>query len=272
MPAPQRHAVNEDVLLRQDDDAVVRLTLNRPAVRNSLSLALLESLNAAFDDITSSPRVRAVVIAASGPAFCAGHDLKELTAHRSDADGGRGHFTAVMHACAALMQKIVYGPKPVIAAVNGVATAAGCQLVASCDLAVASREAAFCTPGVNIGLFCSSPMVALTRTVGRKQAMEMLLLGEMIDAETARAGGLVNRIVDPDRVVAEAMAMARAIAGKPAATVAQGKQSFQRQLDLPLSQAYEAAAQAMVDAMLHRESLEGIGAFLDKRPPDWHQD
>lgn len=263
---------NEDVLLRDDRGAIALLTLNRPQTRNTLSDAMLAALQAQIDDIAASRRIRAVVLTGNGPAFCAGHDLKEMTGHRADPDRGRAHFADIMGRCAAVMQSIMACPKPVIAAVNGTATAAGCQLVASCDLAVASNAARFCTPGVNIGLFCSSPMVALTRNVGRKQAMEMLLLGEMIDAEQARDFGLVNRVAAPDRVLPEVLGLAETIAAKPAATVAAGKALFQRQLELPVAEAYEAAAETMVASMLHDDAIEGIGAFIDKRAPDWRQD
>lgn len=196
-------------------------------------------------------------------------DLKELTSHRSDADRGRAYYARIMGLCSSVMQAIVRCPKPVVAAVQGTATAAGCQLVASCDLAVASETATFRTPGVDIGLFCSTPMVALSRNVGRKHAMQMLLLGEPVNAADAAAMGLVNRVVPADRLMAEAMALAGRIAGKPAATVAIGKEAFYRQLEMPLAKAYDYAADVMVRNMLHRDSEEGIGAFLEKRPPDW---
>ncbi len=263
---------NEDVLLRDDRGSIALLTLNRPQTRNTLSDAMLAALQAQIDDIAASKRIRAVVLTGNGPAFCAGHDLKEMTGHRADPDHGRAHFADIMGRCAAVMQSVMACPKPVIAAVNGIATAAGCQLVASCDLAVASETAKFCTPGVNIGLFCSSPMVALTRNVGRKQAMEMLLLGEMIDAQQARDFGLVNRVVAPEQVLPEALELAETIAAKPAATVATGKALFLRQLELPVAEAYKAAAETMVASMLHDDAVEGIGAFIDKRRPDWRQD
>ena len=204
-----------------------------------------------------------------GQGYCAGHDLKEMTARRQDEDRGRAFYEEVMHACAAMMQGIVKSPKPFIAAVHGTATAAGCQLVATCDLAVASQEAKFATPGVNIGLFCSTPMIALSRNVSRKQAMEMLLLGEMLDAEDAKAHGLVNRVVEPERVLEAAVAMGRQIAEKSPLTVAIGKEAFYRQLELPLSEAYDYAAGVMVKNMLTRDAEEGIGAFVEKRKPIW---
>jgi len=245
------------------------LTLARPEQRNSLSEAMLAALQAAIDGAAEDASVRSIVIAAKGKAFCAGHDLKELTAHRRDSDGGRAYFELLMRQCAKLMRSIVRCPKPVIAAVQGTAQAAGCQLVATCDLAVASEEATFCTPGVNIGLFCSTPMVALARNVPRKRAMEMLLLGELLPARQAADYGLVNRVVPADRVLPEALALAQAIASKPAVTLAMGKEAFYRQIEMGLGDAYDYAAGVMVQNMMHAESEEGIGAFIEKRTPAW---
>ncbi len=208
--------------------------------------------------------IRAIVITGAGSAFSSGHDLKELTAHRNDPDRGRAYFAKIMAACSELMLSIVHSPKPVIAAVNGIATAAGCQLVAACDLAVASSEARFATPGVNIGLFCSTPMVALSRNLSRKAAMEMLLLGDMVSAPEAKELGLVNRVVAPDQTVNEAIELGRRIATKPKATLKIGKEAFYRQLEMPLAEAYAYAATVMVENMLHAEAEEGIGAFLDE--------
>jgi enoyl-CoA hydratase/carnithine racemase len=250
-------------------DGIAVLTLARPDLRNSLSEAMLAALQAAIDDAAGDDGVRVVVIAAKGSVFSAGHDLKELTAHRDDADGGRAFYSKVMHRCAGVMRAIMRCPKPVIAAVQGTATAAGCQLVATCDLAVAAKEATFCTPGVNIGLFCSTPMVALSRNVPRKRAMEMLLLGEMLPAEAAADYGLVNRVVPADRLMAETMALAGKIAAKPAATVAVGKEAFYRQIDMPIDTAWDYAAGVMIENMMHADSEEGICAFLEKRPPKW---
>jgi enoyl-CoA hydratase/carnithine racemase len=252
--------------------AVLVLTLARPDRRNSLSEAMLAALQGAVDEASADRRVRAIVIAAKGSAFCAGHDLKELTARRSDADRGRAYFALLMRQCAKLMRSIVRCPKPVIAAVQGTAQAAGCQLVATCDLAVASEEATFCTPGVNIGLFCSTPMVALSRNVSRKRAMEMLLLGELLPAREAAEYGLVNRVVPAGRLMGEALALAEAVASKPAATVAIGKEAFYRQIEMGLGDAYDYAAGVMVENMMHADSHEGIGAFIDKRPPVWNRD
>ena len=256
-------------LLVERRKGVLLLTLARPDRRNSLSEAMLHALQAAIADAGADRQVRAVVLAAEGPVFCAGHDLKELTAHRTDADGGRGFTEKLMRLCSTVMQAILKCPKPVIAAVQGTASAAGCQLVATCDLAVASEEALFCTPGVNIGLFCSTPMVALTRNVSRKRAMEMLLLGEMLPAREAAEYGLVNRVVAADKVLDEALALAALIASKPPVTIATGKEAFYRQIEMPIAEAYDYAAGVMVENMLHAESQEGIGAFLEKRPADW---
>jgi enoyl-CoA hydratase/carnithine racemase len=248
---------------------VLVLTLARPDKRNSLSEAMLGALQAGIEEASRDAGVRAVIIAAKGTAFCAGHDLKELSARRGDADGGRAYYASIMRLCADLMRAIVRCPKPVIAAVQGTATAAGCQLVASCDLAVAAEHASFATPGVNIGLFCSTPMVALSRNVPRKRAMEMLLLGEMLPARAAAEYGLVNRVVSAAKVMDEALAMARLIASKPPATLAIGKEAFYRQIEMPLAEAYDFASGVMVANMMHAEAKEGIGAFIDKRPPVW---
>lgn len=256
-------------LLREDRGPVVLLTLNRPEARNSLSEELIASLQAAIAEIGRSDSVRAIVITGAGSAFSSGHDLKELTAHRNDPDRGRAYFTKIMDACSKIMLSIVHSPKPVIAAVNGIATAAGCQLVAACDLAVASDDASFATPGVNIGLFCSTPMVALSRNLSRKGAMEMLLLGDMVTAKEAKELGLVNRVVVPDETVKEAVELGRRIATKPKATVKIGKEAFYRQLEMPLEEAYAFASAVMVENMLHAEAQEGIGAFLEKRQPRW---
>jgi enoyl-CoA hydratase/carnithine racemase len=262
-------APSPPVLLREDAGGVAVLTLNRPQARNSLSEALIAALSEALAVIAADRSVRAVVLGANGTAFCAGHDLKELTAHRSEPDRGREYFRHVMDICSAMMQAIVRLPKPVIAAVGGPASAAGCQLVASCDLAVASPAASFATPGVDIGLFCSTPMVALSRNVAPKHAMEMLLTGEAVSAEEAMRIGLVNRVVPAGREREEAMALARMIASKSALTVKIGKEAFYRQLEMNLADAYAYASRAMVENMLARDAEEGIGAFIEKRRPKW---
>ena len=265
------HAVapQAPILLREIVGSIALLTLNRPAARNSLSEALIAELHAALRDIHDDADVRAVVIAANGPAFSAGHDMKELTARRTDADRGRAYFADIMTACSAMMQAIVQLPKPVVAAVQGIATAAGCQLVASCDLAVASEAAAFATPGVDIGLFCSTPMVALSRNVPRKQAMEMLLTGEPVPATTARDIGLINRVVAAGTERDAAIALAQKVALKSAYTIKLGKAAFYRQAEMSLADAYRYAAEVMTENMMARDAEEGIGAFLEKREPKW---
>ncbi|HEY2071597.1 MAG TPA: enoyl-CoA hydratase [Rhizomicrobium sp.] len=262
--------VSAPLVLAAHDGTVRKLTLNRASARNALSEGLMAALQAALDEAASDKSVRVVVIAADGPAFSSGHDLKEMTALRkASTDDGRAAFAALFTQCSKLMQTIVRHPKPVIAQVQGIATAAGCQLVASCDLAVASTAARFATPGVNIGLFCSTPMVALSRNVSRKHAMEMLLTGEMIRADEARRIGLINRIAAPEALEAETMALAQLIASKPRTTVKIGKEAFYRQLEMPLSEAYDYAAQVMTSNMLEAEAKEGIGAFVEKRDPNW---
>src|ERR1700760_4064319 len=261
---PQSH-----VLLRETLGNIAVLTLNRPAARNSLSEGLIAELHAALRNIHDDAGVRAVVIAANGPAFSAGHDMKELTARRSDADRGRAYSAEIMTACSAMMQAIVHLPKPVVAAVQGVATAAGCQLVASCDLAVASEAATFATPGVDIGLFCSTPMVALSRNVPRKQAMEMLLTGEPVSAMRAREIGLVNHVVAAGTERDAAIALAQKVALKSSYTVKLGKTAFYRQAEMNLADAYRYAAEVMTENMMARDAEEGIGAFIEKREPKW---
>jgi len=260
------------ILLRETVGSIAVLTLNRPEARNSLSEGLIADLHAAFREIHDDAKVRAVVIAANGPAFSAGHDMKELTARRTDSDQGRAYFADIMNACSAMMQAIVHLPKPVVAAVQGIATAAGCQLVASCDLAVASEAAAFATPGVDIGLFCSTPMVALSRNVPRKQAMEMLLTGEPVSAATARDIGLVNQVVAPGTERDAAIALAQKVALKSAYTVKLGKAAFYRQAEMSLADAYRYAAEVMTENMMARDAEEGIGAFIEKREPKWQDE
>ena len=260
---------NSPMVLRRDEGAVAILTLNRPASRNSLSTGMLAALQAALGEVAADAGIRAVVLAAEGPAFSAGHDLKEVTAHRADADGGEGFFAGIMAACGTVMQAVVALPQPVVAAVQGIATAAGCQLAASCDLVVASEAAKFCTPGVDIGLFCSTPGVALARAVPRKSAMEMLLLGEMIPAGEAQRMGLVNRVVPPEAVLPTALALAQQIASRSAVAVQLGKRGFNAQQAMPLREAYAAAGAVMVENLLAEDAAEGIGAFVAKRKPEW---
>ncbi|RST87314.1 enoyl-CoA hydratase [Aquibium carbonis] len=247
---------------------ILTLTLANPPA-NALSIATMEALQGALDQARDDDAVRVVVLAAAGKVFCAGHDLKELTAHRADADRGRAFYEKTMRLCAGVMQSIVRLPKPVIAEVAGTATAAGCQLVASCDLAVATTEAMFATPGVNIGLFCSTPMVALSRNVSRKHAMEMLLTGEMIDATTAREFGLVNRVVPPEYLNQIVRKYAETIVSKSPLTLKIGKEAFYAQAEMGLSDAYDYAVKVMVENMMARDAEEGIKAFVEKRRPEW---
>jgi enoyl-CoA hydratase/carnithine racemase len=256
-------------VLRTDSGGIATLTLNRPAQRNALSLALIDTLRASVDAIAADARVRAVVLTANGPVFSSGHDLKELTAHRADADRGGAFYAETMRRCASLMQAIVALPQPVIAAIEGTATAAGCQLVATCDLAIAGTQARFATPGVNIGLFCSTPMVALSRNVAPKHAMEMLLTGELADADTAYRIGLVNRVVEAGDAVAAAQALAQKIAAKSTHVLEIGKRAFYAQREMSLAEAYDYTVDVMVQNMLARDAEEGIGAFVEKREPKW---
>jgi enoyl-CoA hydratase/carnithine racemase len=257
--------MNTPVLFEERDRGVLRLTLNRPDARNALSEALMSALLEALARAAKDPQARVVVIAGAGPAFCAGHDLRELRANPQ-----RDIYERVFAQCSELMLAIVRLPKPVIAEVHGVATAAGCQLVATCDLAVAAADARFATPGVNIGLFCSTPMVALTRAVGRKTAMEMLLTGKLIDAERAQAIGLINRVVPREGLRDAVDNLAHEIASKSALTVKIGKEAFYRQAEIDLAAAYRYAAEVMTTNMLARDAGEGIDAFLAKREPVWH--
>ncbi len=257
------------ILLREDAEGIATLTLNRPEARNPLSEAMLSALSETLTAIAVDGGIRAVVLAAAGPVFSAGHDLKEMSARRADSDRGRAYFADVLGRCSGVMQQITALPQPVIAAVEGTATAAGCQLVASCDLAVAGQAARFCTPGVHIGLFCSTPMVALSRNLSAKHALEMLLLGEMVPAQEAARMGLVNRVVPAGEALAEAKRLAGVIASKSAATVKVGKRTFYEQREMGLKAAYDHASAVMVENMLARDAEEGIGAFMEKRQPDW---
>jgi len=262
-------ASSSPILLREDQGGIAVLTLNRPQARNSLSEALLEALGDTLSAIAHDRAVRAVVLAALGPAFSAGHDLKELNAHHSEEDRGRAYFKRIMGLCSRVMQQIVRLPQPVIASVHATATAAGCQLVASCDLAIASQAAKFATPGVNIGLFCSTPMVALSRNVSRKHAMQMLLTGDLISADEAARIGLVNQVVPAGQERATAIKLAEKIAAKSTHTVKIGKEAFYRQAEMSLADAYDYTSQVMVENMLARDAQEGISAFIEKRDAKW---
>jgi len=257
------------ILLREDREGIALLTLNRPEARNALSSELIDALTGALASIRTDKSVRAVVLAANGPVFSAGHDVKEMTAHRADPDGGRAYFHKLFERSADMMLSMVQLPQPVIACVQGTATAAGCQLVASCDLAVTAESARFATPGVQIGLFCSAPMVPLSRKVASNHALEMLLTGEPISARRAHEIGLVNRVVSGGKEREEAFELARAIAQKSSFIVKIGKEAFYRQLDMDLAAAYRYGAAVMAENMLARDAAEGIGAFIEKRAPKW---
>lgn len=261
---------NDDLILRTDTDGVAVLTLNAPKSINALSEAMLGALSDSFDQIAEDPNVKAVILRSGSDHFCAGHNLKEMTARRSDADGGFQYFQDLFATCSAMMLRVVRLPQPVIAEVKGIATAAGCQLVASCDLAVAAEDATFATSGVNVGLFCSTPMVALSRNVPRKLAMEMLLLGEFLPAARVAEMGLINRVVplhDLEKITNE---MALIIASKSSSAVKIGKRAFYEQLEMPLEQAYAFAGRTMAENMMARDAQAGIGAFTRKEPmPDW---
>jgi enoyl-CoA hydratase/carnithine racemase len=257
-------AAADDILLREDGDAVARLVLNRPAQRNALNRELLDRLIAEIAAVSADDGVRAVIIAANGPGFCGGHDLREMTDHRSDTDGGRAYYEALFATCSAMMLAIVNSPKVFVAEVQGAATAAGCQLVATCDLAVASSAARFGVNGVDSGLFCTTPMVALSRNLGRKKAMELLTLGRLMAAEEALASGLVNQVVEP-----AALCAAVTLARKSRAVLALGKKAFYAQLGMPLDAAYRHTCEVIVDNMMMADAHEGICAFLEKRKARW---
>lgn len=257
------------VVTQIDRQGVLRLTLCDTSTRNALSEAMLECLAQHFAIASNDSTVKVIVIAAEGPAFCAGHNLKELTSARANDDSGKAYFSKIMQMCAALMQSIVSCPKPVIAEVDGIATAAGCQLVASCDLALASDQSQFSTPGVHIGLFCSTPMVALSRNVSNKHAMEMLLTGDMISASRAAEMGLINQVVKQNLLQEATNTLASKIASKSSMILATGKKAFYAQREMSLSDAYQYASQVMVDNMLAQDAKEGIEAFIEKRSPQW---
>jgi enoyl-CoA hydratase/carnithine racemase len=270
MTPAERTASQNAFILESYEGAIATLTLNRPEARNSLSMGMLDALFQAITRLSEQSDIKVIILAANGPVFCAGHDLKELTAARSQPDRGRAFFEKTMVKCSTVMQAIITCPKPVIAAVQGTATAAGCQLVASCDLAVAADSANFATPGVHIGLFCSTPMVALSRNISRKKAMQMLLTGEMVSAEQAVEWGLLNYAVPGAKLASAADELATKIASKPASTVKIGKEAFYQQAEMRLSDAYDHAAAVMTSNMLEADAEEGINAFIEKRQPNWH--
>ncbi len=259
------------ILERNDTGAIARLTLNAPDRLNALSDEMLAALQAEFDALRDDSAIRVVILSGAGKAFCAGHDLKQMTQGRQSEDGGKAYFQDLFHRCAKVMMSIQTLPQPVIAQTHGIATAAGCQLVATCDLAVAAEGTRFGVNGVNIGLFCSTPMVALSRNIPRKLAFEMLTTGEFISAERAVELGLVNRVVPEMLLEHETDALAKHLASKLGSAVKIGKEAFYQQLQMPTDQAYDYTAKVMVQNMLHRDTEEGISAFIEKRPPDWHQ-
>lgn len=259
------------ILERHDTGAVTRLVMNAPERLNALSDEMLAALQTALNEIANDKTVRAVILSGMGKAFCAGHDLKQMTAGRQSEDGGKLYFKDLFDRCAAVMARIQSLPQPVIAQVHGIATAAGCQLVATCDMAVAAQGTRFGVNGVNIGLFCSTPMVALSRNIPRKQAFEMLTTGSFIEAERAETLGLVNRVVALDALEAEAMALAQTVAAKLGVAVRVGKEAFYNQIQMNVSDAYAYTGDVMVENMLNRDTIEGIAAFLDKRDPTWEQ-
>ena len=260
---------DEAILLREDRDGIATLTLNRPQARNALSEAMLDALIEALVEIGEDRAVRAVVLAANGPVFSSGHDLKELTAHRNDPDRGREYFTHIFDLSARTMRSITLLPQPAIACVAGLATAAGCQLAASCDLVVASEAARFCLPGVDIGLYCSSPVVPVSRKIAASHAIELLMTGEPIGAKRAHEIGLVNRVAHAGKERDEAFALARAIASKSAHVQKLGKAAFYRQIEMSLADAYRYSSGVIVENMLAYDAAEGSDAFVEKRAPKW---
>lgn len=259
------------ILERHDTDAVAQLVMNAPERLNALSDEMLAALHSALDEIANDRSVRVVVISGAGKAFCAGHDLKQMTAGRQAGDGGKAYFKDLFDRCAAMMARVQSLPQPVIAQVHGIATAAGCQLVATCDMAVAASNTRFGVNGVNIGLFCSTPMVALSRNIARKQAFELLTTGAFIDAERAESLSLINRVVVAETLEAETMALAQTVAAKLGVAVKIGKEAFYNQIEMNVADAYAYTGDVMVENMLHRDTIEGIAAFLDKRDPNWEQ-
>ncbi|MEM7252157.1 MAG: enoyl-CoA hydratase [Pseudomonadota bacterium] len=261
--------MTDPLLLRTDDNAIATLTMNNPGALNALSEGMLDALQSEFDRLRTDRSIRVVILRAAGRAFCAGHDLKEMTAGRQAEDGGKSYFQALFSTCSKMMLTIRELPQPVIAEVHGIATAAGCQLVATCDLAVAEREARFGVNGVNIGLFCSTPMVALSRNISRKKTFELLTTGDFLSADQALEAGLVNQVADANELSAATRALADKIAVKLAAAVKVGKEAYYRQLEMGLADAYAYTGEVMAENMMFRDTEEGIAAFLEKRPPDW---
>ena len=261
-----------DLIIEDLKDSILKITLNNPSQQNTLSLQFINDLKKIFENADSSDEVKVIILSSSGKVFSAGHNLKEIKSHREDKDKGLHFFTTLINSCSDLMLKIINNSKPVIAEVKGIATAAGCQLVASCDLAYASEGSKFATPGVNIGLFCSTPMVALSRVVNNKHSMEMLLTGDMIGSGKAKEIGLINDFVEAENLTKTVMELADKIASKPSSTVATGKKAFYEQAEMSLSKAYEYTSEVMRNNLLRDDAKEGISAFIDKRSPDWQDD
>jgi len=261
--------MSEPIVILSRADGIATMTLNRPAARNALSEDMLAAMAETIKTINDDDSLRTVIVAANGPGFCAGHDLKEMTEHRKDDDDGRAYYERLFAACSDLMLSVVQSPKIFIAKVDGIATAAGCQLVAACDMAIASDHARFGVNGINAGLFCSTPMVSLSRNAGRKAAMELLTTGHLMSAQEAADAGVINRVVSSDQLDDEVDAMASSVAAKPASVLALGKQAFYRQLEMPLDQAYAHTSKVITENMMMDAAREGIGAFIEKRKPDW---
>ena len=260
------------ILERNDKNSVAYILLNSPDTLNSLSDEMLAALTKEFENLKNDPKIRAVVLEGAGKAFCAGHNLKEMTKGREAEDGGKAYFLDLFKRCAKMMMLIQNLPQPVIAKVHGIATAAGCQLVATCDLAIAEKSTKFGVNGVNIGLFCSTPMVALSRNITRKKAFEMLTTGDFISAEQAKTLGLINRVVEIENFDLETEKLAEQIASKLGVAVKIGKEAFYKQLEMPISEAYEYTGRVMAENMMFRQTEKGIDAFLNKREPTWEQD
>ena len=258
-----------NLIIEDVKDSILKITLNNPSQQNTLSLEFINDLKKIFENADSNDEIKVIILSSSGKVFSAGHNLKEIKSHRKDKDKGLQFFKDLINSCSDLMLKIIHNSKPVIAEVNGIATAAGCQLVASCDLAYASQVSKFATPGVNIGLFCSTPMVALSRVVKNKHSMEMLLTGDFIDAEKAKSIGLINNYFSEDELVNKTREMAIKIANKSSQTLKIGKKAFYNQTEMTISDAYKYASEIMIDNMMNHDSEEGIAAFLEKRKPNW---
>ena len=258
-----------NLIIEDLKDRILKITLNNPSEQNTLSLQFINDLKKIFENADSNDEIKVIILSSSGKVFSAGHNLKEIKSHRQDKDHGLQFFKDLINSCSDLMLKIINNSKPVIAEVNGIATAAGCQLVASCDLAYASQVSKFATPGVNIGLFCSTPMVALSRVVKNKHSMEMLLTGDFIDADKAKSIGLINNYFSEDKLINETREMAVKIANKSSQTLKIGKKAFYNQTEMTISDAYKYASEIMIDNMMNHDSEEGIAAFLEKRKPNW---